>query len=98
MHKLEQAIVDSGVMNNNIYTKVKTLGAEGYHDILFSGVEITENYILYFKDGEFHREDGAAVQYTDGSGDEYWYLHGKKVDKFDAKFAEAHEKFPERFV
>jgi hypothetical protein len=31
---------------------------------------------VWYKDGEFHRDDGPAVLY--GDGDETWYSYGKK--------------------
>tara|TARA_B110000259_G_C13736950_1_gene290881 strand:+ start:262 stop:537 length:276 start_codon:yes stop_codon:yes gene_type:complete len=33
--------------------------------------------------GEYHREDGPAIIYDDGSGDIYWYINGTKYDLFD---------------
>jgi len=44
---------------------------------IIKGYEIEEdlNGRIYYMDGEFHREDGPAVEYADGT--KYWYLNGK---------------------
>ncbi len=33
-------------------------------------------YIFYFLGNKFHREDGPAIEYPNGS--KYWFLHGKE--------------------
>ena len=44
----------------------------------FTGVGLMKNgfFIAYYKEGEFHREDGPAVIYNDGTTFD-WHLHGK---------------------
>ena len=32
---------------------------------------------FYYKNGEYHREDGPAIEYTNGV--KYWYLNGKRL-------------------
>lgn len=42
--------------------------------------EIKKDHITYFDDnGEYHREDGPAIEYIDGQlkGFSIWYFHGK---------------------
>ena len=41
----------------------------------FTGIcKIGNGAICYFKNGNFHREDGPAITYADGG--KYWYLNG----------------------
>ncbi len=45
-----------------------------------------DNGTFYFKNKEMtinHREDGPAVEYTDGS--KYWWLNGKEVTESEHK-------------
>jgi hypothetical protein len=46
------------------------------HRIVVDDFEISEYGNKYWsKDGEWHREDGPAIEYT--NGDKYWYVNGK---------------------
>ena len=40
-----------------------------------NGKHIINQNIYYYKDGELHREDGPAVEYTDG--EKHWYKNGR---------------------
>ncbi len=45
----------------------------------------------YFKDGKYHREDGPAIKYPNGTGD--WYLNGElhRVDGPAVKWSDGSE-------
>jgi len=51
-----------------------------------------EDKVEYTLNGEFHREDGPAIEYTNGS--KYWYLNGKlhRVDGPAVEYADG-DKF-----
>jgi hypothetical protein len=36
---------------------------------------------FWYLDGKYHREDGPAVEYTNGT--KYWYLDGKELTETD---------------
>ncbi len=43
-----------------------------------NGEFIFDGLIMHFKDGEFHREDGPAIEGF--NGEKYWYYYGKQID------------------
>ena len=58
---------------------MKTIKVEFVWDIPddFTGIAIDEaGYKVWCLNGKYHREDGPAVEYADGS--KFWYLDGKK--------------------
>lgn len=51
-------------------------GLYRYRGELFTGIARCENlYDNYFKDGLFHRDDGPAIEWFDGSA--AWYFDGE---------------------
>jgi len=41
----------------------------------YTGKNVINDNVFYYKNGKFHREDGPAVENV--NGDKYWYLNGK---------------------
>lgn len=46
-----------------------------YNDEFFTGISGGTNFTVYHLDGRYHRIDGPAVLYDDGSQE--WYQHGE---------------------
>ena len=60
-------------------TNIEALKIESWYDYIINHLKFTGclidkyNNIAWFKNGEFHREDGPAIEYD--NGDKYWYLN-----------------------
>lgn len=50
-------------------------------DLIIQSIRSNAGYSTYTLNDQLHREDGPAIQYSNGLG--FWYLHGKRYHPKD---------------
>ena len=65
-----------GLLGYKFFTNSLTFNKQLDFKILFGySVKITKDSIKWFRNGQYHRDDGPAVEYA--NGDKMWYRNGK---------------------